>query len=513
MTHTKKILFSLLALAACGSVLQAQEAEPRHELSVSLQGLGFGSTPFRGNDSWNDQPGLSLGFNVGYTYWLGEHVGLRTGLRLARLSHNQEIKNLDMPFTTMLPLSSIGLPGGSVTTVNMRAAASAVQEEHNYTFIELPLQVALRFNQVYLNLGLSLSKAVYATGYYSYSDPSCAITALPDLGVTMATPVNRPLNGEKEGRVKNGDMTKPFYCLLDAEVGYNFPINDVTSIGVGLFGRYAPIAHKVNSTTPAFDVQADASYYLTQPSTSTLVDKMGYYEVGLSIGVNFGLRKRQAVADEDEPELMPVDECAEQVDAERAAREAAEKRLASERMARQKAEAELETMKAAYEKALADQQAAYSDAARANADAARANADAARANADAARAQAEAARTKAEAERQLEAINATVYFDNAGTKLKFDDKTDAAIHAICDAMKADANLKVSITGHTDNTGSSKTNFKYGKKRAEALKKYMVNLGAPAKNIECKSKGETDPIADNGTSKGRALNRRATVMFK
>lgn len=507
MKNTKKILISLMAIAACGSALQAQEAAPRHEVSASLQGLGFGSTPFRGNDSWNDQPGLSLGFNVGYTYWLGEHVGLRTGLRLARLSHNQEIDGLDMPFTATLPLSSVGIPGGTGTTmVNMRMAAGTIQEEHNYTFIELPLQVALRFSQVYLNLGLSLSKAVYATGYYSYSDPTCSITALPDLGVTMTTPVSRPLNGEKEGRVKNADMTKPFYCLLDAEVGYNFPINDATSIGVGLFGRFAPVAYKVDDATPAFDVQADASYNLVQPSTSTLVDKMGYYEVGVSVGVNFGLRKKQAVAEKNEPKLIPVEDCAGQVDAERAARRDAENRLAAEKTARQKAEADLQAMKAAYEKALANQQAAYSDAARANA-------DAARANADAARAKAEAERTKAEAVRQLEAINATVYFDNAGTKAKFDEQTDAAIHAICEAMKADANLKVSITGHTDNTGSAKTNLKYGKKRAEALKNYMIKLGAPAKNIECESKGQTDPIADNSTKEGRALNRRATVKFK
>ena len=115
--------------------------------------------------------------------------------------------------------------------------------------------------------------------------------------------------------------------------------------------------------------------------------------------------------------------------------------------------------------------------------------------------------------KQIQAINATVYFATAGTKAKFDDITDGAIHAICEALKADENLTVTVFGHTDNTGSRKANMKYGKKRAEALKAYMVKLGAPAKSINCVSKGPDEPVADNGTKEGRAKNRRATVELK
>ena len=80
-------------------------------------------------------------------------------------------------------------------------------------------------------------------------------------------------------------------------------------------------------------------------------------------------------------------------------------------------------------------------------------------------------------------------------------------------MKADENLIVTVYGHTDNTGTKKANVKYGQKRAEALKNYMIKLGAPGKNIKCESKGQDEPIADNSTEEGRALNRRATVELK
>ena len=494
MKSTKAtIAMAAAMLLASVPVMQAQRTSP-HELSVNFQGLGFGSMPFHGDETWSDHPGLSLGFSVGYTYWFNEHVGFRTGLRMNRLSHNQEIKDLDMPFSQQLTATSLGLPGGSaLTTVDFVARAASVQEEWQYTFVELPLQLALEYSNVYFNVGLSLSKAVQATGNYSYDNPSCDIVGLPDYGIDMsATPVPVALSGETERDIKNRDMEKPFYLLLDAEVGYNFPVGECTSVGVGLFARYAPVRHKTDNDGAAYTVNATTppNFNVAQPSKTAMADKAGYYEVGLSLGVNFGFCKSRKDAAEPSYVLAPRDEKSEaELAALKAAREKAEAELAAMKAAREKAEAEMAAMKAERDKAEAERLAAEK---------------AARENAQ---------QTKAEAQKKLEAIGATVYFKSSGTKAQFDEKTDDAIHAICDAMKADQNLKVTVYGHTDNTGSLKANMKYGKQRAQALKDYMVKLGAPAKNIKCKSKGPKEPIADNKTKEGRAKNRRATVVLK
>ena len=494
MKSTKAtIAMAAAMLLASVPVMQAQRTSP-HELSVNFQGLGFGSMPFHGDETWSDHPGLSLGFSVGYTYWFNEHVGFRTGLRMNRLSHNQEIKNLDMPFSQQLTATSLGLPGGSaLTTVDFVARAASVQEEWQYTFVELPLQLALEYSNVYFNVGLSLSKAVQATGNYSYDNPSCDIVGLPDYGIDMsATPVPVALSGETERDIKNRDMEKPFYLLLDAEVGYNFPVGECTSVGVGLFARYAPVRHKTDNDGAAYTVNATTppNFNVAQPSKTAMADKAGYYEVGLSLGVNFGFCKSHKDAAEPSYVLAPRDEKSEaELAALKAAREKAENELAAMKAAREKAESEMEAMKAEREKAEAERLAAEK---------------AARENAQ---------QTKAEAQKKLEAIGATVYFKSSGTKAQFDKETDDAIHAICDAMKADKSVKVTVYGHTDNTGSYKANMKYGKQRAQALKDYMVKLGAPAKNIKCKSKGPKEPIADNKTKEGRAKNRRATVALK
>ena len=266
-------------------------------------------------------------------------------------------------------------------------------------------------------------------------------------------------------------------------------------------------AYTVNATTPP-------NFNVAQPSKTGMADKAGYYEVGLSLGVNFGFCKSHKDAAEPSYVLAPRDEKSEaELAALKAAREKAENELAAMKAAREKAEAEMAAMKAEREKAEAERLAAEK-AANDKAAERMAAEQAARDKANAQqKAQQNAQQAKAEAQKKLEAIGATVYFKSSGTKAQFDKETDDAIHAICDAMKADKSVKVTVYGHTDNTGSLKANMKYGKQRAQALKDYMVKLGAPAKNITCESKGPKEPVADNKTKEGRALNRRATVELK
>lgn len=72
-------------------------------------------------------------------------------------------------------------------------------------------------------------------------------------------------------------------------------------------------------------------------------------------------------------------------------------------------------------------------------------------------------------------------------------------------------IKVSVEGHTDNTGSAKLNQTLSEKRAAAVKAYIVSKGIAADRLQAKGFGPTKPVATNKTTAGRALNRR--VEFK
>ena len=67
-----------------------------------------------------------------------------------------------------------------------------------------------------------------------------------------------------------------------------------------------------------------------------------------------------------------------------------------------------------------------------------------------------------------------------------------------------------ITGHTDSTGPADYNQGLSEQRAQAAADHLSSRGVAADRISVTGKGETMPVADNGTREGRAKNRRIEV---
>jgi OOP family OmpA-OmpF porin len=74
-------------------------------------------------------------------------------------------------------------------------------------------------------------------------------------------------------------------------------------------------------------------------------------------------------------------------------------------------------------------------------------------------------------------------------------------------------VKVVINGHTDSTGTGKYNYQLSEKRANSVKRFVVDqLGVNSKLIKIQAFGATKPVASNGTSAGRQKNRRVEIIF-
>ncbi|MCF8059251.1 MAG: OmpA family protein [Bacteriovoracaceae bacterium] len=71
---------------------------------------------------------------------------------------------------------------------------------------------------------------------------------------------------------------------------------------------------------------------------------------------------------------------------------------------------------------------------------------------------------------------------------------------------------VEVEGHTDSAGRESRNLLLSNKRAEAVKKYLLSLDVPYE-VEARGYGESMPIANNETAKGRSLNRRVDIVVK
>lgn len=81
------------------------------------------------------------------------------------------------------------------------------------------------------------------------------------------------------------------------------------------------------------------------------------------------------------------------------------------------------------------------------------------------------------------------------------------LNQIVGIMNKYPDYKLSIDGHTDNTGSADVNRKLSESRAKACYDYLLSKGIPANRMSYQGFGPTRPIADNSTYSGRTLNRR------
>jgi outer membrane protein OmpA-like peptidoglycan-associated protein len=83
---------------------------------------------------------------------------------------------------------------------------------------------------------------------------------------------------------------------------------------------------------------------------------------------------------------------------------------------------------------------------------------------------------------------------------------------IGDMLKAHADLKLMIEGHTDNVGAAAANQTLSEQRAAAVKQFLVSTyGIDAARLQTKGYGSSKPISPNTTPEGRQNNRRVELV--
>jgi len=87
----------------------------------------------------------------------------------------------------------------------------------------------------------------------------------------------------------------------------------------------------------------------------------------------------------------------------------------------------------------------------------------------------------------------------------------AQLNQVADALKTQAEHHFTIEGHTDNQGTDAINNDLSNRRANAVRDYLVVRGVAAAAITAHGVGSTQPVADNKTTEGRAMNRRVEII--
>lgn len=86
-----------------------------------------------------------------------------------------------------------------------------------------------------------------------------------------------------------------------------------------------------------------------------------------------------------------------------------------------------------------------------------------------------------------------------------------SLQALAEAIQA-GNFKISINGHTDDVGSTQNNLLLSRKRAQALRTYLIDQGCKPKQLIAEGYGESQPIVPNDSEASRAKNRRVELKI-
>jgi len=105
----------------------------------------------------------------------------------------------------------------------------------------------------------------------------------------------------------------------------------------------------------------------------------------------------------------------------------------------------------------------------------------------------------------------SVYFDLDKYDVKDEYKELVAAHA--KFLVNNRQFKMLLQGNTDERGSHEYNLSLGQKRADAVKKSLLLLGAKEDQIESVSLGEEKPKAEGHDEAAWTQNRRADMLYK
>jgi OmpA-OmpF porin, OOP family len=96
-------------------------------------------------------------------------------------------------------------------------------------------------------------------------------------------------------------------------------------------------------------------------------------------------------------------------------------------------------------------------------------------------------------------------------KFELQEKSITELQKISQFLKTNTQIRLEISGHTDNTGSAPYNRQLSEKRARSVYDHLIKNGIEPKRLLIKGYGPDAPVAPNETEEGRMLNRR--IEFK
>ena len=104
-----------------------------------------------------------------------------------------------------------------------------------------------------------------------------------------------------------------------------------------------------------------------------------------------------------------------------------------------------------------------------------------------------------------------ISFDTGSATIK--PELRAVLDPFANGLRDDPAARLTIVGHTDNTGSDAVNNPLSVDRATSVRDYLTARGISTSRIETYGRGEREPVASNSSEAGRAKNRRVEIFLR
>jgi outer membrane protein OmpA-like peptidoglycan-associated protein len=102
-----------------------------------------------------------------------------------------------------------------------------------------------------------------------------------------------------------------------------------------------------------------------------------------------------------------------------------------------------------------------------------------------------------------------LHFDEASDTLN--TASQASMASILRAVQERHSTDISVTGHTDRTGTAQANYQLGLRRAERVAAVLRAQGVEDSSLFVTSHGESDPVVKTGPGVAEERNRRVEVI--
>jgi OmpA-OmpF porin, OOP family len=101
-------------------------------------------------------------------------------------------------------------------------------------------------------------------------------------------------------------------------------------------------------------------------------------------------------------------------------------------------------------------------------------------------------------------------FETGKAELKPEAYT--VLDELVEYLKRKDDEKIEVGGHTDDVGKAEANMTLSQNRANTVRAYLLMKGIAPERVTAQGYGLTQPVAENDTAEGRALNRRTEVKI-